>query len=194
MEENHLDILRKTLRLNKNKAIHKVDSFIIQNPDAAIPTLIQNKQCDNFIFYGGFFASNEHIMAYIIADSIIRHKAGGAYLNNCINALLARVKSSKHYAKHPTIFTNVHELVQKCLTAYTNSQTVTSKEYPVKTGTLTSKQIKRLKRIEETKQRNQRVTAIPSTYSNGFNSLYRQQVQARISPDDDYEYGMSDID
>lgn len=194
MEQNHIDTLRKILRLNKNKAIHKVDNFIQQNPNANIAMLIQNKQCDNFIFFGGFFASNEHLMTYIIADSIIRHKAGSAYLNNCINALLARFKSSKHYAKHPTTFANVRELVQKCLTAYNEQQSNNAEAHPTKTETLTSKQIKRLKRIEEAKQRNQRVTAIPSTYSNGFSSLYREQVQSRISPDDDYEFGMSDID
>lgn len=193
MEQNHLDILQKTLKL-KNKYKVKADEFIEENEDVNIATLIQDKQCDFFIFQGAFFETNERTMAYIIADSIIRHKAGGTYLNNCINALLARVKSSKHYTKHPTIFTNVRELVQKCLTAYNNSQTVTHKEYSTKTETLTSKQIKRLKRIEETILRNQRITAIPSTYSNGFSSLYREQVQARISPDNDYEYGMSDID
>lgn len=194
MEQNHLDILQNTLKLGKNKRIRKINDFIKLNPNANITTLIKSGLCDDFIFYGGFFALNERIMAYIISDSIIRHKAGDTYLNNCINALLARVKSSKHYAKHPTIFTNVRGLVQKCLTAYNNSQAITPKEHPAKTEALTSKQIKRLKRIEETILRNQRITAIPSTYSNGFNSLYRQQVQARMSPDDDYEFGMSDID
>ena len=156
--------------------------------------LIQNKQCDNFIFFGGFFTLNERVMAYIIADSVIRHKAGKAYLNRCIQALFARVKTTKLYAKDNTVFANVPSLVQKCLTAYNDQQSDNPEAHPTKTETLTSKQIKRLKRIEEAKQRNQRVTTIPSTYSNSFCSLYREQVQSRISPDDDYEFGMSDID
>lgn len=193
MEQNHLNILQKVLKI-KNKYKARADKFIEENKDANIAIFIQNKQCDFFIFQSGLFERNERTMAYIISNSIIRHNAGDTYLNNCINALLARIKSSKHYIKHPTIFTNVRELVQKCLTAYNNSQAITPKEHPAKTEALTSKQIKRLKRIEETILRNQRITAIPSTYSNGFNSLYRQQVQARMSPDDDYEFGMSDID
>lgn len=193
MEQNHLDILQKILKL-KNKYIIKADEFIEENKDVNIATLIQNKQCDFFIFQGALFERNERTMAYIIADSVIRHKAGFSYLNNCINALLARFKSSKHYVKHPTTFTNVRSLVQKCLTTYNSQQTIASKTHPVKSEAITSKQIKRLKRIEEAKQRNLRVTTIPSTYSNGFSSLYREQIQSRISPDDDYEFGMSDID
>lgn len=192
MEQNHLDILQQTLKLKEGYRI-EIDEFIEANKNVNIATLIQNKQCDFYIF-GLFTPLCEHLMAYIIADSVIRHKAGNAYLNNCVNALLARFKSSKHYAKHPTVFTNVRGLVQKCLTAYNDQQSDNPEAHPTKTETLTSKQIKRLKRIEEAKQRNLRVTTIPSTYSNGFSSLYREQVQSRISPDDDYEFGMSDID
>lgn len=194
MEQNHLDILQKTLNLNKNKSLSKANNFIRLNKDTNIAEFIKNGQCDNIIFYGGFFWSNDHLMAYIIADSIIRHKAGDTYLNSCINALLAKIKSSKYYTKNPTIFTNVRELVQKCLTAYNNSQTIAPKEHPAKAEALTSKQLKRQKQIEEAILRNQRVTTIPSTYSNGFSSLYREQMQSRISPDDDFEFGMSDID
>ena len=194
MEQNHLDILQKALKL-KNKYKIRADEFIEENKDANIATLIRDKQCDFFIFQSAFFERNERTVAYIIADSTIRHKAGGTYLNNCINTLLARIKSSKHYTKLPTIFTNVHSLVRKCLTAYNNQQSTTeANSVNAKTKTLTSKQIKHLKRIEEAKQRNQRITTIPSTYSNGFSSLYREQVRSRISPDDDYEFGMSDID
>lgn len=194
MEQNHLDILQKTLKI-KNKYKTRADKFIEENKNANIAVFIRDKQCDFFIFQGGFFASNERTMAYIIADSIIRHKAGNTYLNNCINALLARVKSSKHYIKHPTIFTNVRGLVQKCLTAYNNQQSTTeANSVNAKTKVPTSKQIKQLKRIKEARQRNLRVTTIPSAYSNGFSSLYREQVQARICPDNDYEFGMSDID
>lgn len=195
MGQNHLDILQKTLKL-KNKYKVKADEFIEENKDTNIATLIQDKKCDFFIFRSGygFFAINEHTMAYIIADSVIRHKAGNTYLNNCINALLARVKKTKLYAKDNSVFTNVSALVQKCLTAYNNSQTITPKEHPAKAEALTSKQLKRQKQIEEAILRNQRVTTIPSTYSNSFSSLYREQIQSRISPDDDYEYGMSDID
>ena len=194
MQQNHLDILQKVLKL-KNKYKIRANEFIKENKDTNIATLIQNKQCDCFVFQSGLFERNERSMAYIISDSIIRHKAGDTYLNNCINALLARVKSSKHYAKHPTIFTNVRGLVQKCLTAYNNQQSTTeANSVNAKTKAPTSKQIKQLKRMEEAKQRNQRVTTIPSTYSNGFSSLYREQVQSRICPDDDYEFGMSDVD
>lgn len=194
MEQNHLNILQKVLKI-KNKYKTRADKFIEENKNANIAVFIRDKQCDFFIFQGAFFALNERIMAYIISDSIIRHKAGDTYLNNCINALLARVKSSKHYAKHPTIFTNVRGLVQKCLTAYNNQQSTTeANSVNAKTKAPTSKQIKQLKRIEEAKQRNQRVTTIPSAYSNGFSSLYREQVQSRICPDDGYEFGMSDID
>lgn len=193
MEQNHFDILRATLKLQSSKSIHKVDKFIEANKDTSIAILIRDKKCDFYIF-GLSTSLCEHLMAYIIADSVIRHKAGDTYLNNCINALLARVKKTKLYAKDNSIFTNISALVQKCLTAYNNSQTVTPKGHQAKTEAQTPKQIKRLKRIEETILRNQRVTTIPSTYSNGFSSLYREQMQSRISPDNDYEYGMSDID
>ena len=194
MEQNHLDILRATLKLGKSKTIHKIDNFIRLNPNANIATLIRDKQCDFYIF-GLFTPLCERLMAYVIADSVIRHKAGNTYLNNCINALLVRVKITKLYAKNNTVFTNVRGLVQKCLTAYNNQQSTTeANSVNAKTKVPTSKQIKQLKRIEEAKQRNQRVTTIPSTYSNGFSSLYREQVQSRICPNDDYEFGMNDID
>lgn len=193
MEQNHLDILQKTLKL-KNKHKVKADEFIEANKDANIATLIQNKQCDFYIL-GLFTPLCEHLMAYVIADSVIRHNTGEGYCNRCIQALLARVKITKLYAKNNTVFTNVSILVQKCLTAYNNQQSTTeANPINAKTKVPTSKQIKQLKRIEEAKQRNQRVTTIPSTYSNGFSSLYREQVQSRICPDDDYEFGMSDID
>lgn len=193
MEQNHFDILRTTLKLQSSKLIHKVDKFIEANQDTSIAILIRDKKCDFYIF-GLSTPLCEHLMAYIIADSVIRHKAGDTYLNNCINALLARVKKTKLYAKDNSVFTNVSALVQKCLTAYNNSQTIAPKEHPAKAEALTSKQLKRQKQIEEAILRNQRVTTIPSTYSNSFSSLYREQIQSRISPDDDYEYGMSDID
>lgn len=192
MEQNHFDILQKVLKLKEEYRI-EIDQFIEAHKDVNIATLIQDKQCDFYIF-GLSTPLCEHLMTYIIADSVICHKAGDTYLNNCINALLARVKKTKLYAKDNSVFTNVSTLVQKCLTAYNNSQTVTPKEYSIKTEALTPKQLKRQKRIEEAILRNQRVTTIPSTYSNNFSSLYREQIQSRISPDDDYEYGMSDID
>ena len=58
-------------------------------------------------------------------------------------------------------------------------------------GKLSPKQIKR---IEEFNRKNQRVTAIPTIYSNGFNSLYREQLKSRIIQNDSYEHGLSDAD
>lgn len=193
MEQNHLDILQKVLKL-KDGYKAEIDEFIEANKDANIATLIQNKQCDFYIF-GLFTPLCEHLMAYVIADSVIRHNTGEGYCNRCIQALLARVKTTKLYAKNNTVFTNVSILVQKCLTAYNNQQSTTeANSVNAKTKAPTSKQIKQLKRIEEAKQRNQRVTTIPSAYSNGFSSLHREQVQSSICPNDDYEFGMSDVD
>lgn len=116
MEQNHFDILQQTLKLKEKYRI-EIDQFIEANKNANIATLIQNKQCDFYIF-GLFTPLCEHLMAYIIADSVIRHKAGDTYLNRCIQALFARVKTTKLYAKDNTIFTNVSSLIQKCLIAY----------------------------------------------------------------------------
>lgn len=119
MEQNHLDILQQTLKLKEEYRI-EIDKFIEANKNANIATLVRNKKCDFYIF-GLFTPLCEHLMAYIIADSIIRHKAGDAYLNRCIQALFARVKTTKLYAKDNTIFTNVSSLIQKCLIAYNRS-------------------------------------------------------------------------
>lgn len=116
MEQNHLDILQKVLKL-KDGYKAEIDEFIEANKDANIATLIQNKQCDFYIF-GLFTPLCEHLMAYVIADSVIRHNTGERYYNRCIQALLARVKTTKLYAKDNTVFTNVSDLVQKCLIAY----------------------------------------------------------------------------
>lgn len=119
MEQNHLDILQQTLKLKEGYRI-EIDKFIEANKNANIATLIRDKQCDFYIF-GLFTPLCEHLMAYIIADSVIRHKTGDTYLNNCINALLVRVKSTKLYAKDNTVFANVSSLIQKCLIAYNGS-------------------------------------------------------------------------
>lgn len=120
MEQNHFDILRMTLKLQSSKLIHKVDKFIEANQDTSIAILIRDKKCDFYIF-GLSTPLCEHLMAYIIADSVIRHKAGDTYLNNCINALLARVKTTKLYVKNNAVFTNVRNLIQECLIAYNGS-------------------------------------------------------------------------
>lgn len=119
MKQNHLDILQRVLKLKEGYRI-EIDQFIETHKDANVATIIRDKQCDFYIF-GLFAPLCEHLMAYIIADSVIRHKAGDTYLNNCINALLTRVKTTKLYVKNNTVFTNVRGLVQKCLTTYDES-------------------------------------------------------------------------
>lgn len=116
MGQNHLDVLQKILKLKEEYKI-EIDEFIEANKNANIAILIQNKQCDFYIF-GLFTPLCEHLMAYIIADSVIRHKAGDTYLNRCIEALFDRVKTTKLYAKDNTVFTIVPSLVHKCLVAY----------------------------------------------------------------------------
>lgn len=119
MEQNHLDILQKVLKL-KNRYRIKADQFIEANKDANIAILIQNQQCDLYIM-GSFRPLCEHLIAYIIADSVIRHNSGDWYINRCIQALLTRVKKTKRYKNNNTAFTNVPSLVQKCLKLYKES-------------------------------------------------------------------------
>lgn len=120
METKHLEIIRNVLKL-KIKNTYRVNQFIEKHKNDNIADLIKDKQCDFYIF-GSFTPFCEHLMAYIIADSVIRHNAGNWYVNQCIQTLLVRVKNTKLYAKDNTVFENVYTLVHKCLEAYKDVQ------------------------------------------------------------------------
>lgn len=141
-------------------------------------------------------------IALIIACAVKNKNNNQEYMQKLLLAVFEKLKS------HPNDSINKDAgkamcAIHKCVKLYldtdfhpetlrpTYTPPAAPKKHPAKKKAPTAKQ---LKRIEEYNQRNRRITAIPTTYSNGFTSVYREQVLSKMSPDNDYEYGLSDID
>lgn len=145
-------------------------------------------------------------MALIIAYSAKEHEYDKSQIEQLLKMVFESLKA------HPNdsikkdagrAMCDIHKCVKLYLEtnfhpeAYSQSQPSVLQKHqtrPVKAQTLTSKQIKQREQIEQFKRKHQHITSIPTLYSNGFNSLYREQMRSRMFQDDSYEYGLSDID